>query len=314
MSPPAPATARLAIVVVTHDSSQILARWADALDSLGLAGAIESCAVDSGSSPAELARTEALCAARGIRLVSRPNVGFGRACNAGAEATSAPVLLFTNPDSLFESLPQRALSADGLGGAILGGFGLCDGDRRPLGFAESPDFAQQARDLAFGRRSHPFARTVADPAWVSGSALVVERADFERVGGFADDFFLYFEDADLCARHRRAGGRVELDPELLVRHLGGQSSDAADPSALARALDGVNRLSGRIYVQRHGRRWQRAVLYALLVTVYAPRRAAVSLLRRRARPAEVLDHVACVLATRRALARLGAARAPRTDH
>ena len=44
-------------------------------------------------------------------------------------------------------------------------------------------------------------------AWVSGAAMLVERAAFVALGGFDEKLFLYKEDEDLCLRLREAGGR-----------------------------------------------------------------------------------------------------------
>lgn len=54
----------------------------------------------------------------------------------------------------------------------------------------------------------------ADPAsyqpWLSGACLAMSRALWDRVGGFDDDYFLYWEDVDLCRRVLDAGGRLAL--------------------------------------------------------------------------------------------------------
>ena len=148
-------------------------------------------------------------------------------------------------------------------------------------------------------------RTVDSPAWVSGSALLVGRPEFERIGGFCEELFLYFEDADLCARHRELGGVVEVDSSFLVEHGSGKSSDSEDPDRMLSARDSISRLSARIFAARHGRRWHRPMLYALLAMAYVPRRALAALIRRRGRRAAVRSYIADLLAPKRAMRRLG---------
>lgn len=294
--------ARLAVVVVTHNSAHALPGWIAALEAVCEPELLELCVADSGSSPQQREQMEAIVRGRVDHFLALPNLGYGGACNAGAAATAAPVLLFTNPDAEVLSLPARVLDGSGLDGAILGGFGASP--HRPLGFAEPPGMRSEAQELALGHWSRAYGRTETDPAWVSGAALMIGRAEFERIDGFSPAFFMFFEDADLCARHRLAGGRVVLDEGLLIDHAGGQSSDTETTSSLADALDGVQRASGRVYAGRHGRPVDRLVLYLLLVFAYVPRRLLVNLVRERRPLSEVARLVVYLLFPGRALHRI----------
>lgn len=98
-----------------------------------------------------------------------------------------------------------------------------------------------ARLAAAGlRRFAPGPRLV---AWVAGSALLVERAAFVRVGGFDPGYFLYFEDIDFCLRLGRAGGRVVFDPTLTVLHHRGRSMAQAPGRARVAYRDSQRRLA-----------------------------------------------------------------------
>jgi GT2 family glycosyltransferase len=54
--------------------------------------------------------------------------------------------------------------------------------------------------------------------WVSGCAVIVRTALFERLGGFDAGYFLYSEDVDFCLRAAAAGARVGVFEEPLVKH------------------------------------------------------------------------------------------------
>lgn len=299
-------SAQLTAIAVTHDSAHVLPGWIEALEASGDRERIELCVVDSGSSAEQLAAMREQAAGRVDAFLALPNVGYGAACNAGAAATGGQTLLLTNPDVEVLSLPSRALEERGLGDALVGGFAT--EPERPLGFAKLPGWEEEAQELALGRWSRAYKRSAEAPAWVSGAALMIAREAFDRIGGFSPAFFMYFEDADLCARHRCGGGRVELDGDLVIRHGSGKSTEGV--ASLGAALDGVNRLGGRRFSARYGAPWQRPVLYLLLACAYLPRRVLAQTLRDRRPLAVTLDQVACLLFPRRALRKL----ADRHDH
>jgi GT2 family glycosyltransferase len=60
--------------------------------------------------------------------------------------------------------------------------------------------------------------------WVLGAALLLRREALEEVGLFDEDFFIYFEEVDLCRRLRRAGWEVRYFPAVTVVHYESQSS------------------------------------------------------------------------------------------
>jgi hypothetical protein len=305
--PPEAERPAVAVVAVTHDSAHAIGSWVDALEATGMRDRMELCVVDSGSRREQLALLRSAVGDRVDVLLERPNLGYGRAGNEGAAATTAPVLLFTNPDCRVRSVPARVWAGDGLGGRVLGAFKVLDGQaRRSLGFAHPPNVRWQVGSLLGSARA--WERTDHSPAWVSGAALMIERSEFDRLGGFADDLFMYFEDADLCARHRAGGGAVALDDDLVVEHDSASSSSVPDRERLLSALDAINRRSGRVYARRHGRWWHAPALYALLALAYVPRRLASTLLARRGRRDLAVTVVLDLLFPGRALRRLGARR------
>ena len=52
-----------------------------------------------------------------------------------------------------------------------------------------------------------------------GAAMLMRRSALERIGLFDSRFFMYYEDADLCWRMRRAGGVLRYVPTSVVRHI-----------------------------------------------------------------------------------------------
>ncbi|MEA1925942.1 MAG: glycosyltransferase family 2 protein [Patescibacteria group bacterium] len=59
--------------------------------------------------------------------------------------------------------------------------------------------------------------------WVSGTALLMRKALFEKVGGFDENFFMYFEDQDLCLHVKQQGKTIIFYPYASIIHFDGKS-------------------------------------------------------------------------------------------
>jgi GT2 family glycosyltransferase len=109
-----------------------------------------------------------------------------------------------------------------------------------------------------GRHRQTRTRPVGEPpltepvAAVPATAMLVPEPLWQRLGGFDPDWFMYFEDADLCLRARLLGADVLVVAGLRLIHRGA-GTQGTGPMAqlrrLTRATDGHLR-----YVARWGRR------------------------------------------------------------
>lgn len=66
--------------------------------------------------------------------------------------------------------------------------------------------------------------TVREVDIVAGCFLLMERSFWNQLDGFDARFFMYGEEADLCARARAAGARPLMTPEATIIHYGGKSA------------------------------------------------------------------------------------------
>lgn len=56
------------------------------------------------------------------------------------------------------------------------------------------------------------------PDWVAGMFVVFRREAFAAARGFDEAYYLYYEDADLCARLRQLGWDIRVDPSVTAVH------------------------------------------------------------------------------------------------
>jgi len=170
------------------------------------------------------------------------NLGFGKACNIGAERARGQYLLFLNPDVFLLPGALRA-SLDGFAkqdrcGAVMARTFWDDEMEFQFSFLKSmsPLFVliqQTALRLLFGASIFEKFWRMDWAMWISegpvevlgvpGGYLMTQRALFRELGGFDERFFMYYEDNDLCLRIRKALHKIYLLPSAKAIHYCGQS-------------------------------------------------------------------------------------------
>lgn len=66
--------------------------------------------------------------------------------------------------------------------------------------------------------------------FASGCCVMIKKEVFENVGFFDDDYFLYYEDNDLCQRAKRKGFECYYQPNALLWHLNAGSAGGSGSS------------------------------------------------------------------------------------
>jgi len=174
-----------------------------------------------------------------VRLLElSDNLGFGIANNRGAEIASGDKILLLNSDAwpTEGTLPRLAavLDSNPRLGAVTPALRYPDGRHQFAWAPETGVFGETLQKLrnrfeAQPWAHHPPARWLAPllgPGWLTAACLLVRKAAFEAVGGFDENFFLYFEDVDLCRRLRHSGWGLEVVHEAQAVHVKGGSDRA----------------------------------------------------------------------------------------
>jgi N-acetylglucosaminyl-diphospho-decaprenol L-rhamnosyltransferase len=224
------------------------------------------------------------------------NRGFAAACNAAAKRGDGEAILFLNPDARIghDMLgPLVRAARAGAGGPLVRN-DLdqvdCSVRRDPRlrsTFAEAFLLHHLFPERAWATELVRDAYDVQHSAeWLSGAALCVDRAAFERVGGFDERFFLYSEDADLCRRLRGAGFTITFEPAAVARHQGGASAPKPGQAAL--------KAHARIRYVRIHERGLRYGCFRVGFVVYELIRVPIALARSRT---ELHGRIASLLAT-----------------
>lgn len=180
-----------------------------------------------------------------VRLIrSAVNLGFAAANNRAFEIASGENILLLNPDALLEAdaLARACAHLEANPRLGMGGGTLLDGAGRPQPSARQfPSLLNELlvlsglahrfpRSRFFGRadRTWDDSRTATEVDWVPGAFALIRREALRQVGFFDERFFLYYEEVDLCRRLREADWEIWYWPDVVVHHLGGESSKTVE--------------------------------------------------------------------------------------
>jgi N-acetylglucosaminyl-diphospho-decaprenol L-rhamnosyltransferase len=165
----------------------------------------------------------------GVRLdLSEENLGYGRAANRALGEGDAELVCVSNPDVLAEPGALAALAAvarteprAGMVGPVFGG----DTDRYHAALPGTTTMLARIFAGSFGDRPQPSPHDegVVEVGQPSGACFVVRRELWERMGGFDEGFFLWYEDVDLAKRLHDAGCRNLVAGSAQVSHAGAEA-------------------------------------------------------------------------------------------
>ncbi len=168
-----------------------------------------------------------------VRLVANTeNLGFAKANNQGIRKSRGEYILFLNTDTVLErqaiALLLKELRAHPSVGAV--GPALLYGENTfQVSFGKKVSFW---REIIQKTVLNPYYRFCLkgrakkrQVGWLSAACLLTRKDILEEVGLFDENFFLYFEDIDLCRRIHKKGYVLEYLPRARVFHWGGASME-----------------------------------------------------------------------------------------
>ncbi|MDD5031952.1 MAG: glycosyltransferase family 2 protein [Patescibacteria group bacterium] len=181
--------------------------------------------IDNNSGDGSLEMLEENFGRQIIIIANKENIGFGAANNLGAKTARGEYLFFLNSDTIIRNdilaPAEKIFSSSKNIGILAPQLILLSGDKQPEAYGRFPNLA----NLFIRKFRKIFAKEnkILPVDWVSGAALFIRKNVFQKISGFDENFFMYFEDIDLCKRVRDINYEVAVLPSISVVHLGGKS-------------------------------------------------------------------------------------------
>ena len=227
---------KLSVITVNYNSKHFPKLCVEALEKSKTGFDFEILFVDNGSTdPISLGFLEHAARDLRIKFIKSPkNLGFAGGNNLGAAHAAGEYLFILNPDTaVSENALQSMIDYMELHPEI--------GILGPkLVYADGTVQESCRRDMRFldlvikrtPLRKYPWGRTrlenylmqdfdhekIQEVELITGAAIMMRRALFEKIGGFDERYFLFMEDFDLCKKVRTAGKKIVYFPKAPVNH------------------------------------------------------------------------------------------------
>jgi GT2 family glycosyltransferase len=277
-------TYELSIVIVSYNTKDLLRECLQTVQTEATGISTEVILVDNSSSDGspQMVETE-FPTVKVIR--SALNLGFGAANNLALEAAQGRYIVLLNSDAflstgslriardLMDAHPRAALAGARLVGRD---FSWQPSARMfPHVLSDALVMTGLAAKYPKSRLFGHFDRTWADPLqpsqadWVPGAFSIIRAEVLDTIGFFDPRFFMYGEEVDLCRRIKNGGYEIWYWPDIVVTHIGGESSrQMRDGRAGTQVVNWRMRSTLLYYRKHHGgmallAKWLEVVLYRI---------------------------------------------------
>ena len=152
-------------------------------------------------------------------ILSGKNLGYGAANNLGLKNSKTRYVLISNPDveyskDFFDEI--KFYLNNNIQFSIIG-----------------PLYKDESTHLSYGNLDGSINRSefnnffLKEVGYVVGCSMLLDTKNIQT--NFDENFFLYFEEADLCKRISINGGKIFCSSKLFITHLGYKGSISTDP-------------------------------------------------------------------------------------
>jgi len=153
-------------------------------------------------------------------ILSGKNLGYGSANNLGLKNAKTRYVLISNPD-----VEYNKDFFDEINFYLKGNI-----DFSVIG----PSYNNENIHSSYGSLDGSIIKKefneffLKEVGYVIGCSMLLDTKNIQTNSYFDENFFLYFEEADLCRRVKIEGGKVFASSKLFITHLGNQGSTSTD--------------------------------------------------------------------------------------
>ena len=186
----------LTIVIVSFKSGEVLDRCIKSIDNKYQIIVVENSLDHKLKIKLEKSYLNVKC------IIPEKNLGYGAGNNLGINLAKTNHVLILNPDTILldNTIEKLIEAADKIKNfAILG----------PKIYGETEKESQNYVSVQY----------------IKGFAILFNKEKFIEIGYFDENYFLYFEEIDLCRKIINSGSKIYIINNALIKHEGGKSHE-----------------------------------------------------------------------------------------
>ena len=147
-------------------------------------------------------------------ILSKENLGTGAGYNIGIKFSKTDYVYVINPDIILEA---NALDEIFLATKKLDDFSILSPISSDVHF---PNYGMIEKKKNYEEKNLPF-----KVKYVDGFSMLLNKKKFKNNNYFDENFFMYWENNDICIRVINDGGSVFIVPKAKIKHLGAKAVD-----------------------------------------------------------------------------------------
>ncbi len=222
---------KFSIIIINYKTFELTKNCLESLFLLPGQENLEIIIIDNGSNDGSIEKLETEFASRVKIIKNKNNLGFAGANNQGAALASGEFLIFLNSDTIikedFLNVCADILNKNPKIGIISPRLKLPNGDNQKAAFGIFPTLINLLTQKTKNEQPIDEQANFLVSDWISGCALMISRELFQKISGWDDRFFLYYEDIDICKKASLQGYQAAVALKTSIIHFGGQSLKAS---------------------------------------------------------------------------------------
>ena len=183
-------------------------------------------------------------------IISKKNLGYGKAANLAINYAKTPLILTVNPDLILNTdgiqklINEYRKDEDNIG--ILSPSLYNEEMQRRTNGTVTYLNQLKGKKVLINSNNLPEGNMCCE--FLEGCCYLINRDFFNKLGGFDERFFMYFEDTDLCDRSIKKGKYIMEVPSSKFIHIGNSSSDKKKFTNSKLSI--IHKISCYIYLQK----------------------------------------------------------------